>query len=196
MSDKLSILELDPRRTALVLIDPQQWTLGMPIAPQSAETIVNSAERIGTALRSAGGIVVLTRAAFSEGYADMLRAPVDLQLKVPQGGIPPEGLAFDPVIERAGYDLLLTKRQWSAFYGTELDLQLRRRAVDTVLLGGIMTNFGVESTARDAWQHNYSVITVADMCSSLSMEMHRFSIEQILPRISRVRSTTNILSAF
>ena len=192
MSDKISILELDPRRTALVLIDPQQWTLGMPIAPQSAATIVNNAERIGTALRRAGGIVVLTRAAFSEGYADMLRAPVDLQLKVPPGGIPPEGLAFDPVIERAGYDLVVTQRQWSAFYGTELDLQLRRRAINTVLLGGVMTNCGVESTARDAWQHNYSVITVADMCSSLSMEMHRFSIEKMLPRISRVRSATNI----
>ena len=192
MSDKISILELDPRRTALVLIDPQQWTLGMPIAPQSAATIVNNAERIGTALRRAGGIVVLTRAAFSEGYADMLRAPVDLQLKVPPGGIPPEGLAFDPVIERAGYDLVVTQRQWSAFYGTELDLQLRRRAINTVLLGGVMTNCGVESTARDAWQHNYSVITVADMCSSLSMEMHRFSIEKTLPRISRVRSATNI----
>ncbi len=121
--------------------------------------------------------------------------PVDLPLKVPTGGIPPEGLAFDPVIERAGYDLVLTKRQWSAFYGTELDLQLRRRAIDTVLVGGVMTNFGVESTTRDAWQHNYSVIAVVDMCSSLSMEMHRFSIEKILPRISRVQSAKNILSA-
>jgi nicotinamidase-related amidase len=195
MSEELSILELDPRRTALVLIDCQQWTLGMPIAPHSAATLVNNAERIGTALRRAGGMVVLTRAAFSEGYADMLRTPVDLPLKVPPGGIPPEGLAFDPAMERTGYDVVLTKRQWSAFYGTELDLQLRRRAIDTVLTGGVMTNFGVESTARDAWQHNYSVITVADMCSSLSMEMHRFSIEQILPRISRVRSATNILSA-
>jgi nicotinamidase-related amidase len=195
MSDKISILELDPRRTALILIDPQQWTLGMPIAPQSAAMVVNNAERIGTALRRAGGIVVLTRAAFSEGYADMLRAPVDLQLKVPPGGIPPEALAFDPVVERMGYDLVLTKRQWSAFYGTELDLQLRRRAIDTVLLGGVMTNFGVESTARDAWQHNHSVIAVADMCSSLNADMHRFSIEHILPRISRVRSTRDILHA-
>jgi nicotinamidase-related amidase len=195
MSDDLSKLEIDPRRTALVLIDPQLWTLGMPITPHAAATVVKNAERIASALRSGGGIVVLTRAAFSEGYADMLRAPVDLQLKLPPGGIPPERLAFDPTVERMGYDLVLTKRQWSAFYGTELDLQLRRRAIDTVLIGGVMTNFGVESTARDAWQHNYSVVSVTDMCSSLSVDMHRFSIEHILPRISRVRSTTDILSA-
>jgi nicotinamidase-related amidase len=58
-----------------------------------------------------------------------------------------------------------------------------------------MTNFGVESTARDAWQHSYSVIIAEDASSSINADMHRFSIERILPRVARVRATADILSS-
>jgi nicotinamidase-related amidase len=45
----------------------------------------------------------------------------------------------------------VTKHQWGAFYGTDLDVQLRRRGIQTIVLGGVATNIGVESTARQAW---------------------------------------------
>ncbi|MGO9757626.1 MAG: isochorismatase family protein, partial [Roseiarcus sp.] len=91
--------------------------------------------------------------------------------------------------------IVITKRQWGAFYGTELDLQLRRRGIGTVVLAGVATNFGVESTAREAWQHNYAVVVAEDAVTSLSEELHRFSIDKILPRIARVRSTAEIVGA-
>jgi nicotinamidase-related amidase len=118
---------------------------------------------------------------------------VDLELKVPAGGLSPEALQFDERLAGDEPDLVITKRQWSAFYGTELDLQLRRRRIDTLILAGVMTNFGVESTARDAWQSNYSVLIAEDACSSLDAEMHYFSIARILPRITRLRSTAEII---
>jgi len=89
---------------------------------------------------------------------------------------------------------VIVKRSWSAFYGTELDLQLRRRGIDTVIITGVATNFGVESTARDAWHHNYAVVIAEDACASRDEAMHHFAINSILPRISRVRSTIDILS--
>ena len=92
-------------------------------------------------------------------------------------------------------DVVITKRQWSAFHGTELDLQLRRRGVTTVVIGGVMTNFGMGSTARDAWQHNYAVVVAEDACSSLNPDMHRFAVENILPRVARVRSSAAIAAA-
>src|SRR6185295_13028044 len=92
-------------------------------------------------------------------------------------------------------DLRITKRQWSAFYGTELDLQLRRRGITTIVLGGIATNFGVESTARDAWQHNYAVVIAEDASTSLGADLHRFAVEKLLPRVARVRSTQEIIEA-
>lgn len=186
--------ELDPRRTALVLIDMQNWTLGMPIAPHAGPTVVSRAAGLARTLKTSGGTIILTRAAFSAGYADALRQPVDVPLPLPEGGIPPEALAFSTAFDIEP-DVVITKRQWSAFHGTELDLQLRRRGIATIVLGGVMTNFGVESTARDAWQHGYSVIVAEDASSSIKADMHRFSTETILPRVARVRSTEDILAS-
>lgn len=186
---------LDAVRTALVMIDPQNWTLGMPISPHAAGTVVGNAVMLAHAIRDGGGVVVLTRAAFSPGYADMLRVPVDMALTVPEGGIPPQALAFRAEMEALDAEVVITKRQWSAFHGTELDLQLRRRGVTAVVIGGVMTNFGVESTARDAWQHNYAVVVAEDACSSLDADMHRFAVERILPRVARVRSSAVIAAA-
>lgn len=182
----------DAAHTALVIIDPQNWTLGMPIAPHQADEVVGNAVTLARAIRSAGGIVALTRAAFSPGYADALRSPVDMTLNLPEGGIPALALAFRTEMEALEPEIVITKRQWSAFYGTELDLQMRRRGISTVVIGGVMTNFGVESTARDAWQNNYAVIVAEDACSSLNADMHRFAVEKILPRVARVRSTAII----
>ncbi|HXD01092.1 MAG TPA: isochorismatase family protein, partial [Verrucomicrobiae bacterium] len=95
---------------------------------------------------------------------------------------------------RAG-DLLITKHQWGAFYGTELDLQLRRRAVQTIVLGGIATNFGVESTARDAYERGYHQIFAEDAMTSVSAEAHEFVVKNIFPRLGQVRSTNDVLSA-
>lgn len=185
--------DLDPCRVALVMIDLQNWTLGMPIAPHPASTVVGNASHLAQNLKEAGGTIILTCAAFSSGYADALHQPVDVALPLPEGGFPPEAQAFSCDFN-AEPDVIITKRQWSAFHGTELDLQLRRRGISTIILGGVMTNFGVESTARDAWQQSYSVIVAEDASSSIDADMHRFSIEKILPRVARVRSTADILA--
>ncbi|MFL5157837.1 MAG: isochorismatase family protein, partial [Microvirga sp.] len=72
---------------------------------------------------------------------------------------------------------------------------LRRRGISNVVIGGLMTNFGVESTARDAWQHNYRTIVAEDASSSLSAEMHEFAVTKSLPRVSQIRSTTEIIES-
>jgi nicotinamidase-related amidase len=127
------------------------------------------------------GLLVWTRAVYSDGYADTLRRPVDLPLKLPEGGFARDDLAFDARFARSSPDLAITKRQWSAFCGTQLDLQFGRRGIENVIIGAVMTNFGVESTARNAWQNNYAVLVAEDACSSLSDDTHRFSMERILP---------------
>ncbi|VVE21788.1 hydrolase [Pandoraea anhela] len=187
-------LKLDARQTALIVIDPQNWTLGMPLAPWTAQDVVGNVVSLARAIGPVGH-VILTRAAFSDGYADALRTPVDLPLSLPDGGIPEAALAFNADVAAVGCDVTITKRQWSAFYGTELDLQLRRRGITTIVLAGVMTNFGVESTARDAWQHNYAVVVAEDACSSLGPDLHAFSMTRVMPRISRVRTTAEIVAA-
>ena len=90
-------------------------------------------------------------------------------------------------------DLIITKRQWGAFYGTELDLQLRRRGIDTIILCGIATNIGVESTARDAYERGYQQIFVEDACAGRSEGEHAHTMQTIFPRIGKVRLTEDVL---
>ncbi len=131
---------------------------------------------------------------FAPDFSDALRQPVDSPMQRPAGGLPADFADFADGLVEAG-DIIVTKRQWGAFYGTDLDLQLRRRGVTTIVLGGIATNFGVESTARAAWEHGYEVVFAEDAMTSVAEGMHRFAVESIFPRIGRVASSDAILDA-
>jgi len=107
--------------------------------------------------------------------------------------MPPDFAELVPELERAPSDIVITKHQWGAFYGTELDLQLRRRGIKTLVLGGISTNFGVESTARDAYERGYDQIFVEDAMAGLSQGAHEFAIKTIFPRIGKIVSTEAVV---
>lgn len=186
------MIPLDRATTALVLIDLQRGILANPLAPHSAEQVLGSAALLTNAFRAAHALVVLVRVDFSEGGADRLDLPVDVPYR--PGPLPADWAVLHPSLGSAPSDVLITKRQWSAFYGTELDLQLRRRGITTVVLGGVATNFGVESTARDAWQANYAVVVVEDACSSLAPELHGFAVTKIFPRIARIRKASEVVT--
>lgn len=189
------MLALDPRTTALVLIDVQKGVLSMPLAPHGAAQVVQNAARLGLHFDEVGALVVLVHVAFSGAAVDRLSQPVDAASPAPTGSLPADWAEFAPEIAALRAGVVITKRQWGAFYGTELDLQLRRRGVATIVLAGVATNFGVELTAREAWQHNYAVVVAEDAVTSLGEDLHRFSIDKILPRIARVRSTAEIVGA-
>ena len=186
-------LALEPRTTALVAIDLQRGIVARQVAPHASADVVQRGARMADALRAAGGRVVLVRVAFAADEGDRLRPPVDTPL--PPGPPPPGFSDLVPEIGPHDGDLVVTKRQWGAFYGTDLDLQLRRRGIRTLLMCGISTNFGVESTARDGWERGYELVFVEDAMSGLSAEAHAFAVSTIFPRIGRVRSTADVLAA-
>jgi nicotinamidase-related amidase len=176
--------------TALILIDLQRGIIGRPIAPYSGEAVVAKGKQLAQRFRAAKAPVVLVNVAFSPDFADALKAPVDRSLGSPNDF--PDGWTelVDGLVEPS--DLKVTKRQWGAFYGTELDLQLRRRGVTSVVIGGIATNMGVESTARAAHEHGYGVVLAEDATASLSAEMHTFAFEHIFPRLGRLAKADEI----
>lgn len=184
----------DPKTTALISIDLQGLVLSRALAPHSAQQVIANTAAIATQLKSQGGAVILVTVEFSPDYADAVNQPVDEAMAFPPGGLPAAATAMAPEIASLTHDAHIVKRQWSAFYGTELDLQLRRRGIKTVILTGIATNFGVESTIRDAFAHNYAVIAAEDAMTSLSAEAHAFACERVFPRLSRIRKTAEILS--
>jgi nicotinamidase-related amidase len=188
-------LTLNASTTALVLIDLQKGIVSRPLAPRSGASVVEKSVALARALKKAGGIVVAVHVAFSKDGVDRLQQPVDAPMAAPPGGMPAEFSEFVSEIAALDADVVITKRQWGAFHGTELDMQLRRRKIDTILLSGIATNFGVEATALEAWQNNYAVIIPEDACTSMDGGMHQFAIEKMLPRLARVRSTAQIIAA-
>jgi nicotinamidase-related amidase len=184
----------DPKRTALVVIDLQSRIMGMSLGPYSAADVVDRTAAMARQLRSQGGTLVYVKVGFSEGFADALQQPVDAVMPRPPGARGTDGMDYAPAFDALPPEVWITKRQWSAFFGTELDLQLRRRGIETVIIAGIATNFGVEQTAREAWQHGYAVLIPADATTAVSEDMHRFAVEKIFPRIARVVSTEAVLA--
>ncbi|MDI3298592.1 MAG: hydrolase [Bacillota bacterium] len=188
-------LALDPSRTALVLIDLQKGIVAMPAEPYAGEAVVERAKRLAGRFREVGGTVVLVHVTPSPDGRDALRPLTDAPAPAGFGALPADWADFVPGLGPEPGDLVITKRQWGAFYGTELDLQLRRRGIGTIVLGGISTDRGVESTARDAYERGYQLVFVEDACSARSAEDHRHSMERIFPQIGRVRRTEEVLAA-
>ncbi len=186
-------LSLDAKSTALVLIDLQMGIINRSTAPHTAPSVVANAVRLAEKCRKVGSTVVLVRVSFAADGRDRLTMPTDTQF--PAAPPAADWAEIVPDLGPKPGDLVVTKRQWGAFYGTDLELHLRRRGVRTILLGGISTNFGVESTARDAYEHAYGLVLVEDAMSALSAEAHAFAIANIFPRLGLVRSTGEVLKA-
>jgi nicotinamidase-related amidase len=186
---------LDPQRTALVLIDLQQGILPYAKGPRTSEAVLDASARLIQRFRERGAPIVFVRVGPSPDFGDALRQSVDQPTPLPANGLPANWWTFPDELRVSERDILITKRQWNAFYGTELDLQLRRRGIQTIVLGGISTNIGVESTARAAFERNYSLVLVEDAMSCASAEQHEASVKFIFPRLGHVRKTDEVVAA-
>lgn len=187
------MLELNASTTALVVIDLQEGILPFAAGPHTAPDVVERAARLAEKFRAHGSPVVMVRVGWSPDYAEALKQPVDAPS--PAKALPENWWHYPAALGKADSDLEVTKRQWGAFYGTDLELQLRRRGIDTLVLCGISTNIGVESTARNAWELGFRLIIAEDACSAGSPEQHQSSVTHIFPRIARVRRVEEILQA-
>ena len=183
-------LLLDPKQTALVVIDMQRGIMQRQTLPHAASDVLARCARLAKQFRAVGAPVVLVNVSYSPSGEDRLNQPTDAPLM----GNPDAGWdELSPELGRTDRDILITKRQWGAFYGTALDLHLRRRGIRTIVIAGIATNFGVESTARDAYERSYALVFVEDAMAGLTAEAHTFAITTIFSRIGRVRSTEDVL---
>ena len=184
---------LGEARCAFIAIDLQTAIVARDSAPHTSHDVIARCARIAQAFRARSYPVIYVRVTPSADGGDALQPIVD---------VPPPAMVRDEnwatLVPECGVqagDIIITKRQWGAFYGTELDLQLRRRGVQRVVIGGISTNIGVESTARDAFERGYPLMFVEDAMASFAADEHRHTVERIFPRIGIVRSTDQVLHA-
>lgn len=188
-------LDLAPRTTALVLIDLQQGILPNAKAPYSGDQVLRQARALADAFRARRGLVVRVRVGFSPGYPELLKQPVDTAPPLPAGGPPANYRADPPELPPHEDDVDILKRNWNAFHGTELDLQLRRRGITTIVLGGLVTPFGVEGTARAGAELNYAMVFPEDLSSAPEESLHAHPMAKVFPRLGRVTTTAEVLRA-
>ena len=189
----MSELILEPRHTAVVVIDLQKGIVMLPGAPHPTAAVVANCARLLATARRVGAQPVLVHVGGSPDGADRLRPTADQPLRAATAPSP-DWSDFLPELDRQPSDIVILKRQWGAFYGTDLDLQLRRRGLATIILCGIATEFGVESTARDAYERGYDQVFASDAMTGLTAESHANALERIFPRMGRVRRTEEIIA--
>jgi len=185
----LTLTTLDPA-TALVVVDLQNGIVAAPATPLTGPQVVARTAQLAEAFRSHGLLVVLVRVSLTPGAAAV---PGRAEASRPPMAMP-EG--WDAIVaELAGHpqDVVVTKRNWGAFYGTDLDLHLRRRGITQIVLAGIATSIGVESTARAAHEHGYNVTLATDAMSDRNQDAHHNSVERIFPRLGETGTTEQIL---
>ena len=187
-------LILDPQRTAVVVIDLQKGIVGFPGNPHSVSGVIANAVALLEAARSTGTQPILVHVGRSTDGGDGLQVACDEPMRMP-GALPPEWSELISELNRQPNDIVILKRQWGAFYGTDLELQLRRRGLNTIILCGIATAYGVESTARDGYERGFEQVFAEDAMTSRTTESHANAIANIFPRIGRVRSTAEIVAA-
>ncbi|MZK51340.1 hydrolase [Clostridium beijerinckii] len=183
---------INAEKSALVLIDLQNGIAGRELSPHTSKEVLQNASKLVKAFSDKGAFIVLVRVSAIDGK-DMVKPKTDLKatgMKYPEGW---DNLV--PEIADTKNAHIVTKRQWGAFYGTDLDLQLRRRGIDTIILGGISTNIGVDTTAREAYQNGYNQIFVEDAMTAVTKEEHDYVCKYIFPRIGKLRSTKEIVSS-
>jgi nicotinamidase-related amidase len=179
----MSLSTLDPV-AALVVIDLQKGVAGLPAVHPIAQIVARTTE-LARAFRQRGLPVILVNVnGMAPGRTDAGR---------PKFAFPPDWAELVPELDQQPTDLLITKQRWGAFISTSLHDDLRQHGVTQIVLTGVATSIGVESTARSAYDHGYNVALVVDAMTDLDADAHRHSIQKIFPRLGQTVKTDELL---
>jgi nicotinamidase-related amidase len=188
-------IEIEKATTALVVIDLQKGiaAMGRNLAPYDAGTVIKNAATLADAFRKNNMPVFLVHVIASE--KDRLNVIADDQGWSSTGPRQADFADFVPELGSKDSDIVITKKQWGAFYGTDLELKLRRMGIKTIVLCGVSTTHGVESTARFAYEYGFQQIFAEDAMSAMTDEMHNSTVNNVFKRMGRVRKTAEILAS-
>jgi nicotinamidase-related amidase len=179
----MPLTTLDPT-AALIVIDLQKGIVSLPTVHPTAEIVARSAQ-LASAFRARGLPVVLVNVT--------ARAPGRTDTEWPRTSFQTDWADLVPELDPQPTDILISKQCVGAFTRTPLQDQLHQRGVTQVFLAGVATSFGVESTARSAFDCGYNVVLVTDAMTDRDADSHRHSLEKIFPRIGETETAENVL---
>lgn len=180
----MAVSTLDPK-TALVVIDLQKGILSFPAAHPTAG-VVERAAALAAAFRKHGlPVVLVTVDGAAPGRTEQPRRSPPLS---------PDWAELVPDLDCQPADILVTKKTWGAFASTDIEARLRKRGVTQVVLAGISTTAGVESTARQAYEAGFNVALAIDAMTDMSAEAHENSVSRIFPRLGETGTAEEIIA--
>jgi nicotinamidase-related amidase len=180
----MALTQLDSN-TALIIVDLQKGILGARFL-HTIDEVVTRARALADKFRALGLPVVLVNVTGT--------APGRTEQPPRQAAPAPAGWTdFIPELNQQPDDIVVTKRTWGAFANTHLEAQLRARRVTQVVVAGVATGTGVESTARQAYEQGFNVTLAVDAMTDLRREAHRYSIANVFPRLGETGTSAEII---
>jgi len=180
----MTITAIDPQ-TALIVVDLQRGIVSLPTAHPVAE-VVKHASALADAFRSHGLPVVLVNVTGG--------APGRTEQARRMSEFPPGWTDLIPELNRQSHDHIVTKQTWGAFANTDLEQYLNTHGVTQVVIVGVSTSAGVESTAREAHALGFNVALAIDAMTDMSAEAHVNSTTRIFPRLGETGTTRDIIN--
>ncbi|MCU1276469.1 MAG: isochorismatase hydrolase family protein, partial [bacterium] len=189
------MISVEPNRTALLVMDFQ------------SDIVARIGEKAGALIERVAGVVAAARTAqlpilyvvvgFRPGYPEVSPRNPTFTMLAQSGRLvvtTPGADIVEPLRPEAG-DVIVVKHRVSAFAGTDLDMILRAKGIDTLVLCGIATSGVVLSTLRHAADTDYRLVVVADGCGDPDDEVHRVLTEKVFVRQATVTSAREFVSA-
>lgn len=183
MTDTITTIDPD---VALIIIDLQELIRTLPYT-HPVGGVIDNAAALARAFRAAGKPVITTRVA----GGTMPRS--DRAMTLPST-IPAQQLALVPELDAQPSDIDVPKQHWGAFTDTSLLKELRSRDITQVVIVGVATGFGVESTARQASELGLNVLLPTDAMSDMNADVHDRAVTMIFPAMAECRTTAEVLA--
>ena len=185
---------LNLSKTAYLAIDLQDGILNNGVlAPYTPDAVLLAANQLAEAFKNTEALITLVNVdATSFHYLHPARYTREQPIKVPDSYMQLSmAIATD---DTASNVVKVTKHNPGAFFGTDLDLQLRRRGIDTIILSGLTTSNGVYATALDAFQHGYHLYIVEDATSDRDPDLHHLFFDKLYPKLGTVVTVAQVFS--
>lgn len=181
----MALTTLDPN-TALIVVDLQKGITGMPFTAPIAPVIERSVALIRAFRQHDLPVVLVNVAGMAPGRTEEPRRMT---------GAFPEGFTdFIPGLEQQPSDIVVTKYSWGAFATTDLEARLKSLGVTQVVIIGVATGTGVESTARQAYEAGFNVTLAIDAMTDRRTEAHDYSLRNVFPRLGETATTQDIIN--
>jgi nicotinamidase-related amidase len=180
----MAITALDSN-TALIVIDLQKGIVANPTAHLIGEAVKHAAALADAFRRHRLPVVLVNAAGGAPGRTERTRS---------RGKFPAGWADLVPELNQQPEDHTVTKRTWGAFTNTDLDEHLKKLGVTQVVIGGVATSIGVESTARQAHELGLNVTLAIDAMTDMSLDAHNNSITHIFPRLGETGTTSEIVA--